>query len=156
MDWPWIVTIGVAALVLLAALAALVLLGRRGIAPEQARRLFLLQREHLEAHFLRAANATGKPRGLRWVECDWEPEVVFARDVRSGELTALVGVTIRFEAIEGSDMEGLPAVGNLRNATGVFLFRGGRWQTQGKAVFNLNPGEAIEHFKGQYERVELS
>ena len=48
-------------------------------------------------------------------------------------------------------MEGLPAVGNLRNASAVFFFDGGRWQTAGKAVFNLNPEEAIERFAAQYE-----
>jgi hypothetical protein len=69
-------------------------------------------------------------------------------------LAALVAVTIQFEAIEGSDMEGLPAVGNLRNASAVFFFDRGRWHTTGKAVFNLNPGEALEHFRNQYERVE--
>ncbi len=37
---------------------------------------------------------------------------------------------------------------------GVVFAREGR--TSGKAVFNLNPGEAMEHFKGQYERVEKS
>jgi hypothetical protein len=68
-------------------------------------------------------------------------------------LTALAGVTIQFEAIEGSDMEGLPAVGNLRNASAVFFYQGQHWRTIGKAVFNLNPDEAITHFQQQYERV---
>jgi hypothetical protein len=53
-------------------------------------------------------------------------------------------------------MEGLPAVGNLRQASGVFFWRGGRWRTAGRAVFNLTPGEALAHFKGQYERVEFA
>ncbi|HZT79642.1 MAG TPA: hypothetical protein VFA26_05460 [Gemmataceae bacterium] len=155
MDWPWLVLIGTVGIVVAGAVVlALVLLRPHRVPVEQARRLFLMQREHLEAHFLRAANASGRPRGLRWKECDWEHEVLFARDRQSGELTALVGVTIRFEAVPGGDMEGVAAVGNLRNASAVFFFRGGRWQTQGKAVFNLNPGEALEHFKNQYERVE--
>jgi hypothetical protein len=129
---------------------------RKTMSPALAAARFQQQREHLEADFLRAANRSGKPRGLCWKACDWQREVLFARDKKSGELTALVGVTIQFEAVEGSDMEGLPAVGNLRHASGVFFFRGGRWRTAGRAVFNLNPGEAIEHFKGQYDRVELA
>ena len=52
-------------------------------------------------------------------------------------------------------MEGLPAVGNLRNASAVFYFERGHWLTAGKAVFNLNPGEVIQHFKNQYERVAV-
>ena len=52
-----------------------------------------------------------------------------------------------------SDMEGVAAVGNLRNASAVFFFHRGHWMTVGKAVFNMNPNEAIAHFKNQYERV---
>jgi hypothetical protein len=126
------------------------------VPPELAAARFQQQREHLEADFLQAASRSGRPRGLRWKQCDWEREVVFARDKKSRELTALLGVTIQFEAIEGSDMEGLPAVGNLRHASGVFFFRGGRWRTAGKAVFNLDPSETLEHFKQQYERVDLT
>jgi hypothetical protein len=117
---------------------------------------FLQQREHLEAAFFAAACASGKPRGLRWKNCEWESEVAFARERRTGRLAALVAVTIAFEAIEGGDMEGVAAVGNLRNASAVFFFDGGRWRTTGKAIFNLNPGEAIEHFKGQYERLQVN
>jgi hypothetical protein len=120
---------------------------------KHARKLFTQQREHLEAHFLSAAARSGKPRGLRWKDCDWEPAVELAREPATGRLAALVGVTIQFEAVEGSDMEGLPAVGNLRNASAVFFFDRGRWHTVGKAVFNMNPDEAIAHY--HYERVAV-
>ena len=125
----------------------------REVQVERARELFSLQRQRLHDQFLRAAAATGKPRGLRWMECQWENGVEFARDRRSGQIAALVPVTIRFEAVEGSDMEGLPVVGNLRNASAVFFFHRGQWQTVGKAVFNMNPDEALRHFHNQYERV---
>src|SRR5437660_4401835 len=125
----------------------------KGIQTERARELFLLQRERLEARFVTAASATGKPRGLIWKDCDFENDVQLARERKTGQLVALVSVTIQFEAIEGSDMEGLPAVGNLRNASAVFYFHRGQWHTTGKAVFNLNPVEVIEHFKNQYEHV---
>jgi len=127
----------------------------RGSQVQFARQLFVQQREYLEARFFTAAAASGKPRGLRWVNCDWESAVEFARERDTGKLAALVGVTLQFEAIEGSDMEGLPAVGNLRNASAVFFFDKGRWQTTGKTIFNLNPDEAIQHFGKQYERVEI-
>ena len=120
---------------------------------ERARELFKLQRERLEAQFLKAAAATGKPRGLRWKDCQWDNAVEFVREFKTGQIAALVAVTIQFEAIEGSDMEGLPAVGNLRNASAVFFFQKGHWLTVGKAVFNMNPDEALAHFKNQYERV---
>jgi hypothetical protein len=120
---------------------------------ERARELFKLQRERLEAQFLKAAAATGKPRGLRWKDCEWDSTVEFVRERNTGQIAALVAVTIQFEAVEGSDMEGLPAVGNLRNASAVFFFQKGHWLTVGKAVFNMNPHEALAHFKNQYERV---
>src|SRR5262245_4620418 len=102
---------------------------------ERARELFALERERLEAKFLEAAAASGKPRGLRWQDCDWASEVQFARDRHSRELNALVSVSIRFEAIEGSDMEDWPAVKDRRQATGVFYFQKGHWHTNGRAIF---------------------
>jgi hypothetical protein len=128
----------------------------KGIQVERARELFLLQRERLEARFVTAAASTGKPRGLRWKDCAFENDLELARDRRSGQLFALVPVTIQFEAIEGSDMEDLPAVGNLRNASAVFYFQRGHWFTDGKAVFNLNPVEVIQHFHNQYERIAMN
>jgi hypothetical protein len=125
----------------------------KAVQVERARELFKLQRERLEAQFLKAAAATGKPRGLRWKDCDWEDAVEFVRERKTGQIAALVAVTISFEAIEGGDMEGVAAVGNLRNASAVFFFHRGHWMTVGKAVFNMNPNEAVAHFKNQYERV---
>lgn len=153
MEWGWF---GVG----MVALAAAVALGwrplrkmGRAIQLERARELFALQRERLEAMFVSAASATGKPRGLRWKDCDFETDLELARDRQSGQLLALVPVTISFEAVEGGDMEGVEAVGNLRNASAVFFFQRGQWLTVGKAVFNMNPDEALEHFKNQYERM---
>src|SRR5688572_29793281 len=76
---------------------------------ERAREMFKLQRERLEAQFQQAAAASGKPRGLRWLDCEFDDVVLFVRDRQNGQLAALVAVTIQFEAVEGSDMEGLPA-----------------------------------------------
>jgi hypothetical protein len=119
----------------------------------EARAAFDFQRPTLEQMFFTAAGASGKPRGLRWKSCDFGADIELARDRRSGEVLAFVPVTIAFEAIPGSDMEGLPAVGNLRCASAVFTWRGRRWVTAGRAVFNLAPAEAIRHFRQQYEPV---
>jgi hypothetical protein len=128
----------------------------RGPNVPEARALFARQREHLEAKFFQAASHSGKPRGLRWKGCEWGSGVTFARERATGKLAALIGVTIRFEAVEGGDMEGLPAVGNLRHASAVFFFDRGRWHTVGRALFNLSPDEALEHFKNQYQRLEAT
>jgi hypothetical protein len=122
--------------------------------PARLRRAFADNRQWLQDEFFVAAASTGKPRGLRWKALDWTvqgttPAPLLARE-RGGDYVALLPVTIQFEAIEGGDMEGLPAVGNLRNATAVFHWRRGRWQTDGRAVFNLNPDETVVHFKEQF------
>jgi hypothetical protein len=152
--WYWLIP-----LLVLAALAGVFVVVRslrsfgNQVQVERARELFRLQRERLKAQFIRAAEQTGKPRGLRWKDCQWENDVIFVRDRHNGQIAALVGVTIQFEAIPGSDMEGLPAVGNLRNASAVFFFTKGNWATVGRAVFNMNPSEALSHFKNQYESI---
>jgi hypothetical protein len=120
---------------------------------QAARESFRQDRLKLEAQFLQTAAASGKPRGLRWKGCQWSELIEWVRDKQTGQLMALVGVAISFEAIEGSDMEGLAAVGNLRNASAVFFFQDGHWRTAGRVIFNLNPDEAIAHFQGGYERV---
>jgi hypothetical protein len=154
LDWWWVATaLGVLALVgLLLAWRPLRRLGG-AIQIERGRELFLLQRERLQPLFLPAAAATGKPRGLRWKECVFGEEVAFARDRHSRQLLALVAVAIQFEAVEGSDMEDNPNVAYQRHGSAVFFFQGGHWLTSGKAVFNMSPIEALQHFQSQYEQV---
>lgn len=118
--------------------------------------IFHRRREWLEAEFLTRATKCGKPRGLQWVNCDFADDVTFARDRHNGQLRALVGVTISFKAIPGGGMEDVEAVGNLRSATAVFRFDHGHWETEGRAIFNLNPHETIRHFGHELEPVEVS
>lgn len=113
----------------------------------RARRDFHLQRERLECLFLEIASHSGKPRGLRWVDVDFDDDVTYACDRASGELSAFVGVTIRFEAVVGGDLEDNPNANRLRAGTAVFTFNGKVWGTRGRAIFNLNPTEAIEHLR---------
>ena len=119
----------------------------------RARSLFHTQREHLEAKFFMLAAASGKPRGLGWSNIDFENDVTYARQRDSGELSSLVGVTISFEAIEGGGMEHVEAVSNLRAATAIFVFRQGKWATDGRTLFNLNPIEAVEFYHDNLELV---
>jgi hypothetical protein len=117
--------------------------------------LFRQDRSRLQDAFFAAASSSGKPRGLRWTQCQWNEQIEFVRDRATQQLHAFAGVTISFEAIEGGDMEGVEAVGNLRTASAVFFFEKKVWRTVGRAIFNLNPDEAVEHFKTGYERVEV-
>ena len=102
-DWWWALVIA-AALVAGAVYKLWRPLRRWGheVQAERAQELFRLQRERLELLFMPAAAASGKPRGLRWVDCSFEDEVLFARDRETREFVALVGVTIRFDAVKGS------------------------------------------------------
>ena len=117
------------------------------------RKEFHRQRERLEARFFQIASGSGRPRGLEWVGCDFDNDVIYARDRRSGEISAFVAVTISFEATLGGGMEEVEAVSNLRAATAVFRVQQGRWSTDGRAIFNLNPAEAVEYFHDNLELV---
>uniref|UniRef100_A0A7C4LMT1 Uncharacterized protein n=1 Tax=Schlesneria paludicola TaxID=360056 RepID=A0A7C4LMT1_9PLAN len=119
----------------------------------RAVKLFRLRREQLEARFFDLASAQGKPRGLKWLDCDWQRDVLFARDKKSGLLTAFVAVNIRFEAVEGGGMEEVAAVGTVREAVALFHYRRGVWGTGGRALFNMNPSEALRRLAGQFEPV---
>ena len=121
---------------------------------ERARKLFHLRRELLEHRFFVLAAKSGKPRGLEWVDVDFEDEVAFARDRHTGQLRAFVGVTIRFRAVEGGGMEDVPNVNNLKAASAVFLLDGSEWTTDARVLFNLNPAQAIRHFREELEVVE--
>ena len=131
---------------------------RREAAVERAmqenRVTFRQQREWLEARFFTLASESGRPRGLAWVECDFDDEVAFARDRSTGELRALVAVNISFTAIEGGDMEDNPNVGRIRAATAIFLHRNGQWETDGRPIMNLDPQQAIDHFQQELEMVD--
>src|SRR5262245_56133094 len=117
MEWAWLILGGAG----VGIVGILVWRSIHGFGQEieagRAGELFVLQRERLHDEFFDAASATGKPRGLRWTRCEFNGELELARDRRSRQIMALVPVTIQFEAVEGGDMEGLPAVGNLRHAT---------------------------------------
>lgn len=155
MGTTWTI-LGIAAVVVLLVVVIWLLRRVSRVPIPVARQLFKQQTGELQTQFFQAASSSGKPRGLIWKSCEFGDELTLARDRKSGELLALVPVTIAFEAVAGSDMEGLPAVGNLRCATAVFHFRGGAWTTSGRAAFNLNPAETLKHFHNQYEPIPLT
>ena len=121
---------------------------------QEATAAFRRQRETMEAKFFELASRTGKPRGLRWVKCDWQPGVAYAREAQSGLLTAFVSIELHFEAIEGGDMEDVAAVGTVRDACAMFHYQYGQWGTGGKALFNMNAGDAVAKLQGQFIAVE--
>jgi hypothetical protein len=117
----------------------------RAVQVARARELFRLQHERFEELVLKAAAATGKPRGLTWAACAITGDAVLAREAAGGIL-ALVPVEVRFEPVAGSDMEGNPNATEPRPATAVFTFARGHWHTDGRVVFNLDPAKAAATF----------
>jgi len=110
-------------------------------------------RKSLERSFFQAAAASGKPRGLKWKQCDFHEKPLLTRDRSTGEFYSLNGVTVSFEAIAGGDMEDVEAVGNLRCATAVFVYRDGHWTTDGRVIFNLEPHEVLQRYRDSLEPV---
>lgn len=119
----------------------------------RAQRDFHRQRELLEARFIERAAATGKPRGLRWTDVDFDDDVIYARDRRTRRLKALVAIEVSFEAIEGGGMEHVEAVSNVRAATAEFLHDGTRWMTDGRVFFNLAPSATVKYLATDLELV---
>lgn len=116
-------------------------------------RQFDRQRQKLEIEHFKLASSTGLPRGLRWLDCDWLPSRVLLRDRITKQPNLLVSINLRFEAIEGSDMEDVAAVSNVRDACAVFQMQNNVWTTSGRTLFNMNPEEARDHLAASYEPI---
>lgn len=123
-------------------------------AVQLARAVFRRRREWLEAEFVTRASERGKPRDFVWAGCEFDDAVAFARDRGTGQLRALVEITIRFEADDGAAMDGGEAGVAVRLATAVFRFEKDAWTSDGRAIFNLNPAETIRRYQHELEVVD--
>ncbi|WP_020468588.1 hypothetical protein [Zavarzinella formosa] len=141
--WPLLVP--VAGLAVLLAAWWLYRLGQ-DVQTERAKEAFRLQRERLAEMFLLAANQSGKPRGLRWAEGTMTGELVLVRDRRTRKFTGLVAMDIRLDPLPDGDMEECEASKIPRTITAVFHFRAGEWLTEGRAIFNMSPDQAMSNF----------
>ena len=119
----------------------------------QARRDFHRQRERLEAKFVQLGLLNTKSHSPRWTDCEFDDDVAYARSRSTGELCAFVAVTIEMEGFGGTLSRAGDAIGNLRAATAVFRFDGHHWETDGRAIFNLSPTEAIHFYQRDLEMV---
>lgn len=115
-----------------------------------ARSLFHLRREWLEADFVTLAPRAIEASGLEWSDCDFDDAAAFATARSNRQLCAFVAITIYVSPAPG----GMRRSAKQREATAVFHFDGRRWFTEGRTIFNLNPLEAIEHFQHELEMVD--
>lgn len=174
----WIIVAGgVAALVglLLARRSSLSSTSRRNRFVE-ACRSFHWQREHLEARFVHISQLQSKPGSPRWADCDFSDDVSYVRNRYTGELSAFVAVTILLDVPqvkcdeepahdensvhgdncffrEDHEHQAMDIGRPVREATAVFRFGRDRWETDGRAVFNLSPSETIRFYQHDIEMV---
>ena len=115
-----------------------------------ARRDFHVQREWLEAKFVTLAGVRLKPDAPRWLDCEFDNDVAYVRNRSTKELAAFVAitVTVQEDASLGSDESP-----SLRSGTAVFRFELGRWKTDGTAMLNLSPFEAVRFYRNDFEIV---
>jgi len=111
----------------------------------QAKRRFHAQRERLEAKFIQLAASAAKPNAPRWDDCTFADDVAYVRNRTTGELSAFVAVSIGPEEFDRSPRGAADAVGNLQNGTAIFRFDRDHWVTDGRAILNLSPSEAVRH-----------
>jgi len=119
-----------------------------------ARKLFHLRREWLEADFITLARRAIETSEVEWSDCDFDDEAAFATARSNRQLCAFVAVTIYLSRSGEGDEGRTRRSAKRREATAVFHFDGRRWFTEGRAIFNLNPLEAIERFQHELEMVD--
>ncbi len=113
---------------------------------ERARAQFRLQREWLEARFLTSITPHDLIESLRWEDAHWHDEIVWARDRKTRNLLALVGVHFEPDPLTGFPEE------PPRQATALFEYRQGRWVADGRHFDEIRPDEAFLRHR-QFEPV---
>ncbi len=119
----------------------------------QAKRCFHTQRERLEAKFIQLATAHAKPDAPRWADCTFADDVAYVRHRTTGELSAFVAMTVATEALHRLPPGTTDLVSNYQAGTAVFRFDRDHWVTDGRAILNLSPSEAIRFYQNDLEVV---
>ena len=118
------------------------------------RRDFHTQRERLEVKFIQLASANAKPNSPYWADCDFDDDVAYVRDRNTGELSAFVRVTVAVDNFEDPPAAAGDLIGNLRAGTAIFRYDRDHWETDGRAILNLSPAEAIRLYQHDLEMVD--
>ncbi|MBN2578280.1 MAG: hypothetical protein JXB10_04745 [Pirellulales bacterium] len=117
----------------------------------KARHDFHARREWLEAKFIQLAAARSKSRSPRWDDCTFADDVTYVRHRSTGQISALVEISIAAEDPEDIFPTGGDAVGNLQLGTAVFRLDRDRWVTDGRAILNFSPAETLRQFQRDYQ-----
>jgi hypothetical protein len=119
----------------------------------KAKKFFHTQRERLEAKFIHLASKRAKSDSSRCSDCTFADDVSYVRNRTTGELSAYVAISIAMENPDSSPHNNGDAVGNLQMGTAVFRFDRDHWETEGRAILNLSPSEAIKFYRKDVEKV---
>jgi hypothetical protein len=99
------------------------------------------------------AAAHAAPDAPQWADCAFDDDVSYVRSRTTGELQAFVAMTIASENLDAAIRGAADAVGNLQAGTAVFRFDRDHWETDGWAILNLSPSEAVQHYHNDFEMV---
>jgi hypothetical protein len=117
-------------------------------------REFHTQRERLEAKFVQLAIAHSKPESPRWEDCEFADDVAYVRHRVTGELSAFVAVSITSEDVaDGAGFSTGDAVGKMQLGTAMFRFHHNHWETDGRAILNLTPKQAVRYLQRDWKIV---
>ncbi len=107
----------------------------------------------VQQDFLSAAAQMGDPRGLVWKQSSFDNIALLVHDRATGDMYALVRITGASDAMLGGGMEDMVAVSNPRFATAVLEWKGSRWTTAGRVLFNLEPLEVVERYADHLQAI---
>ena len=97
------------------------------------------------------AAAHAKPDAPRWADCAFADDVAYVRNRTTGELSAFVAMTVATEALHRLPPGTTDLIGNCQAGTAVFRFDRDGWVTDGRAILNLSPNEAIHYYRDDLE-----
>ncbi len=100
------------------------------------------------------AAAQGKLDAPRWSDCSFADDVAYVRNRTNGELSAFVAVTIATDDYDHAISMVSDSVGNLQAGTAIFRLDRDHWVTEGRAILNLTPTEAVDYYHNDLEMVD--
>jgi hypothetical protein len=113
---------------------------------------FRLQRERLEAEFLRIAKERPDAGDWLWDDARFGDAATLARHRYTGELTAYIDVAVEPVSKDVASVDSRKSTWKF--ATIVFHFNNGRWATDGHAILNLSPVETVRRRQRELELIE--
>ena len=116
------------------------------------KRRFHAQRERLEAKFVQlAANSADAETRRNWAGCSFADDVAYVRSRATGELAAFVAVTVTPEEAESAGYVVPDPNRTFQAGTAIFRFDRYDWETDGRAIRNLSPAEAVRQYRSEFQ-----